>query len=481
MGKRGTGTLIRTSDEPARRCTRNYDGATRQASGEYRHIMSKSASSFDTPVVEDPSPAVDPRRQLVDRIVASHAFVKSLRLCEFLRFVSEMSFEGRDQEISELTIGEAVFGRSSDYDPSIDSIVRSHASRLRQRLEKYFLEEGIDEAIRLSIPKGGYVPVFAPARTALHASFLKIGNSTAADTQPEIARSTRASRVAIWILSIALATSCGVLVYLFARRPAVASAADRKLPAKHPFWNGILGSGRPATVVCSDTGLTILENLTHKEVKLADYMSGDYRALAATPIGATSEVTKVLAEHRYTSIVDLQVVSKLNQVADQHGGPLQIRYARDIRIDELKEGSTILLGTQEGNPWVGLFSDRMNFVIEHNREWGEFFVIDRSPRGAESTRYVTSQQDPFHKVYGIVALLPNLGGTGKVLILEGTSMAGTESAADFVFDDSRLLQFLDRIQSSDGDIPYFELLLQSSNVDGYASKSQIVGYRTSRE
>ena len=40
----------------------------------------------------------------MDRIVTSQTFVKSQILCSFLRFVSEMSLEGRDREISELTI-----------------------------------------------------------------------------------------------------------------------------------------------------------------------------------------------------------------------------------------------------------------------------------------------------------------------------------------------------------------------------------------
>jgi hypothetical protein len=65
-----------------------------------------------------------------------------------------------------------------------------------------------------------------------------------------------------------------------------------------------------------------------------------------------------------------------------------------------------------------------------------------------------------------------------VLVLEGTSMAGTESAADFVFDDSRLLPFLATIKQKNGSLPYFELLLKSNNMNGSASGSEILSYRT---
>src|SRR5580658_984075 len=106
--------------------------------------------------------AADPRWELVERIISSSAFIKSPRLCSFLVYVCDLSLHGRGDEINEVNIGKALFDRAPDYDSSVDGIVRSHASRLRQRLEQYFNEEGAKETIRLVIPKGGYTPVFEP-------------------------------------------------------------------------------------------------------------------------------------------------------------------------------------------------------------------------------------------------------------------------------------------------------------------------------
>jgi len=58
-------------------------------------------------------------------------------------------------------------------------------------------------------------------------------------------------------------------------------------------------------------------------------------------------------------------------------------------------------------------------------------------------------------------------------------MAGTEAAADFMFDDTLLLPFLAKIRSRDGSLPYFEVLLQSNNMNGSASQLRVVAYRTS--
>src|ERR1700723_4614023 len=125
--------------------------------------MSDSISQIETP----PAIAQDPRWELVERIVVSPSLIKSPRLCSILLFICELSLSGQNDEINELNIGATVFGRSRDYDPSVDGIVRSHASRLRQRLEQYFSEEGSHETIVLTIPKGGYTPLFEERTPAL--------------------------------------------------------------------------------------------------------------------------------------------------------------------------------------------------------------------------------------------------------------------------------------------------------------------------
>jgi hypothetical protein len=60
-------------------------------------------------------------------------------------------------------------------------------------------------------------------------------------------------------------------------------------------------------------------------------------------------------------------------------------------------------------------------------------------------------------------------------------MAGTEAAADFVFDDTLLLPFLSKIRNPDGSMPYFEVLLQSSSMNGSASQLRVIAYRTSQD
>ena len=78
----------------------------------------------------------------------------------------------------------------------------------------------------------------------------------------------------------------------------------------------------------------------------------------------------------------------------------------------------------------------------------------------------------------IVAYAPNLSGNGNALIVEGTAMAGTEAAWDFVSDDTALLPFLKKIQHADGRVPYFELLLGTQSMGASAVHSSLIAWRT---
>jgi hypothetical protein len=100
------------------------------------------------------TPSQQTQRELVERVLASSAFVKSKRLSSLLLYLCDLALSGRGSELNEQRVGEEVFGRRRGYDSMIDGIVRTQASRLRQRLDLYFSEEGANEPIRITVPRG---------------------------------------------------------------------------------------------------------------------------------------------------------------------------------------------------------------------------------------------------------------------------------------------------------------------------------------
>jgi len=96
----------------------------------------------------------------LEAVLKSPVFAGSERLRRFLRFLVEQTLKGEGDQLKEYTVGTEVFGRGPDYDPRIDSTVRVHAGKLRDKLREYYLTDGRDASLRIELVKGGYVPAF---------------------------------------------------------------------------------------------------------------------------------------------------------------------------------------------------------------------------------------------------------------------------------------------------------------------------------
>jgi adenylate cyclase len=99
-------------------------------------------------------------RRQVEQVFASGDFDASNRSREFLRFVVEETLAGRAEGLTQTAIATRVFGRREDFDAVVDPIVRIQAGRLRRSLERYYLLAGQQDAVRIELPRGSYVPAF---------------------------------------------------------------------------------------------------------------------------------------------------------------------------------------------------------------------------------------------------------------------------------------------------------------------------------
>lgn len=105
-------------------------------------------------------PTADQVRLELARILESSDFVASDSISTFLRYVVEETLTGRKDEIKGYTIAVRAFGRETSFDPQTDTLVRTHARRLRRALERYYLTEGADNPVHIELNAGSYVPDF---------------------------------------------------------------------------------------------------------------------------------------------------------------------------------------------------------------------------------------------------------------------------------------------------------------------------------
>lgn len=120
-----------------------------------RTPYASEAQGLDTPVAPE---LID---EALARVLASRSLRSTARGRRFLQFIVQEALAGRADRIKAYTIAVDVFDRDVEFDSSVDPVVRIQAGRLRQVLEHYYLTEGAGDPVRITIPKGSYVPHFS--------------------------------------------------------------------------------------------------------------------------------------------------------------------------------------------------------------------------------------------------------------------------------------------------------------------------------
>jgi hypothetical protein len=424
----------------------------------------------------------DTRWQLAQRIAASDIFVRSEFLPRFLLHICELYLLGRTDEIKEQQIGVRVFNRPPTYNPGDDNIVRNYAVQLRRRLSLYFDREGQHEPFTIEIPRGGYVPVFHPRVTdapTLPAAAAVSDREEAEppDWSPESLRHG-SSRKADWRMFLA-GLGIGVLMLAVA---AIVFRQDLWHPAPatqasiHPLWSTIFSKNRDTFIVPADSGLGILQNLSEEPADLTAYLNGEYLANVAVK-GVDQNNLNDLRTQRYTSMVDLTIASRLSRLPEVVPDHLFVKYARDLRIDDLQNANAILLGAIHTDPWISVLQGGRNFQFACGKRVNDCYILNSHPSQSEQPVYRSDLGGPAHETYAIVALLPNLDRTGWILLIEGLNMAGTEAAANILFDDSAMRPLIQKAMSRDGSLRPFELLIKTGSLGADALPARIVASR----
>lgn len=95
-------------------------------------------------------------RACMSNMLASNLFTSSLRQQRFLEYLVTHTLNGDANRLKGYTIAIDVFDRKDDFDPSLDTIVRVEAMRLRNKLREYYNEQGKTDAVHIEFRKGSY-------------------------------------------------------------------------------------------------------------------------------------------------------------------------------------------------------------------------------------------------------------------------------------------------------------------------------------
>lgn len=389
------------------------------------HFGSKEGPWRNASGLED-----DPRWQLAQRVVESAQFSKSPRLSSFLLYIVAKSLEGRQSEVTEQQIGVHVFGRPLGYRTVDDNIVRSYARQLRKRLTEYFTGDGIENAMRIEIPLGGYLPSFTTPEVP-----------SEDQRKPILVERTMASTVGFACQPVivprrgwrrVLAGTCllvaysAALIWLTCVVVAHVGTPRHALEPAGPLWMAMLQGPGNTYIVPPDAGLNLVEDLSQKSMPLADYLRGGYLDLPLPVVDAHSESD--LRTQQITGFVSIQMIATLARLSEYSPAHVFLRFPRDLRFDDLKSANAVIIGSECSNPWAVIAESTTNFRIHCNSGMQGATVVNLKPQPGEAASYASHWNEPIHETYAVISFTPNLSGYGRLLLIGGLDAAATQAA-----------------------------------------------------
>jgi hypothetical protein len=397
------------------------------------------------------------RRLLVERVAASRHFSKSARLRDLLVFLCE---HGVDGEVHEQEVGHKVFGRPADYDTSSDNIVRVHASMLRKRLDQFFAEDGAGEPVIVEIPRGNYAPVFREREV----------EAAPAAAPAEKERDWRVPALAG--LAAVFAISTAVLL-LRTANPAAGPVAQRG-PTVQRFWGQVYRGGQAADIVLDDAALGLYQELAGRNLALSDYFDRSYMR------GVEDAGQSAIVLRRQSSYANANFLWKMFQLVGPLAAKTNVVFARDYTFHALKGDNAILLGNLRSNPWMEPFLAHTGLRWQYDKAAGTYFPVD-TWAGTEAKAFRNPDSQEGREGYCAITLLPNLGGTGNVLMLTATGGSAFNAAADFLGDESAMARLRQGLPATkDGTFPYFEALVRVKGRSSLARDSVVAVCRVTR-
>ena len=379
-------------------------------------------------------------------VIYSQTFATSPSLRSLLIYL----WEHRDEAISEYAIATEALGRQASFDAKFDATVRVQISRLRQRLEKFYLEEGRCRAERLSIPLGTHqLKLTKPVQDLL---------AEPLSTRIFVPEPTKKNPATLYLLLLlaCLAVACvveGVWLHRARQMQTVEGT-----PALNWFWKSFLSNGLPTRVILpTPTFLSFkAPGSPGHSFMFRDTEVNDFRIATGLPVprhlrenfGAPS-----LAEN-YTVTSDTFASIDLVRYLDSFGVHSVVASSVDAPLEALNRGNEIAIGTWGTLASLQVYLDRVTWkLVEH-----ESVVRDERPGSAVHKEYKSITESPDRAIWpGVIAVLPGDSHRGRLLIVASRSTAGLVS----FLTTTESLHALETLWTKQGRPKYFEIVVNS--------------------
>jgi hypothetical protein len=407
----------------------------------------------------------------VDKLVSSSALHGSESLCKLLRYLANHALDHPGTPLKEYQIATEVFGRQSDFDPQLDSMVRVQAGRLRTKLAEHYSTAGASDAIWVELPKGTYVLAFHNGPPGGAKSHYNGAHEARSEGQPEAVKSVILPRgwvVAVAALSLLLAASLGVIAMLtwsHKTAPTTVVANEGVARAFPIFWKSFVAGPEEPLVIFSNAAF-----VGQPDVNMHYYdPAKDARAM--------------IMDH-YTGVGEVLAVHDLDAVFAALRQPIRVKRGSLFTLDDAKNNDLIFIGSPAENLALLEIPSTKEFTfrkIAAGIRQGNTEIINTHPRDGEPAEFLATPHNsqPLTEDYAVIALVPGMNPARSEMILAGTTTIGTQAAVEFVCSQNLLEELLRKLAvTAPGELKPFEAVIRVKVARGVPVESTIMALRS---
>lgn len=371
------------------------------------------------------------KREALDFALNSRALHRAGQLKAILKYVVEADLAGRADELTEHNIGVDVLGRSPTYNAAEDSSVRTRAYELRHKLERLYLIEAPDAAVRIVLPKGSYAPHYIRRFDA---------PSPLPAIPPVAERAASAWRTPLLAGTIGLVVGLlAAWLYVLASLPGVdAIILEAWAPFASPTADVVLCVATPLHLTVGPATHTAAGTPTYPAPREA------YDAFRRNrPLDPNASLGLLITNNVIGVGTMNAVVASVNTLR-QLGSPWQVLPEHVAPLSSLRNRNAVLFGAPVDSAAVSTVLEATPLNVAYDGPRREFVIRD-----TRSSQAIVARKDAdgeFVEVYGLITVLNNReserGRLGMV-VFSGITSTGTQGAAEF-FSSARSLRDLKR-------------------------------------
>jgi hypothetical protein len=407
-------------------------------------------SSREEPVTLSESEKNAIRGQL-ERLLADPHFSHSKRFPTFLRFVTERTLAGEEDNINERWLGIEIFGRDPEYDTAADPIVRVTAAEIRKRVALYYQDSAHSRELRIALPSGSYIPRFHwpkgdgdPTLDELDRTVGKIIEIPAhAPAAPPAPRGRRTALLVALACVVTALLAIGSLLFW----------QKMHQPPPDSFWQPILSAKDPVLLCLAD-------QLQYSAIALRD---------AADP------AHQIVMKDNLTAVVmdDVYATVKVAGILQSSGKKYTVRGEGVTSLEDLRNGPTVFIGAFD-NAWTLRLTNSLRYHFANNADMSQHSIVDSM--APTQTHWVVDRSVQLatnnYRDYGIVARFTDINTGNLSVIAAGIGRGGTIAAGEFLTDPSDLAQ-IERQAKGAGDKKNMEIVLSTQIIDGQPGSPKI--------